>query len=169
MACAAADISRNVASALGALPGLTSTAIRTALGTSSCSSPSRFATTSLTKKLMPVALPPGNAGDQTKPDRVFADAEDDRDRRGRSFGRKGSRVAPGRGDNGHATAHEVGHERWQAIVLALQPVVLDRYILALDVAGFVEALTERNGTARIGRPAVEDRKSTRLNSSHTVI
>ena len=62
-----------------------------------------------------------------------------------------------RSDNGHATAHEVGHERWQAIVLALHPVVLDRYILALDVAGFVEALTERNGAARIGRPAVDER------------
>ena len=41
--------------------GLTSTAIRTALGTRSCRSPSRFATTSAVKKLMPVALPPGRA------------------------------------------------------------------------------------------------------------
>src|SRR6516225_1587291 len=44
MACAASGISRNVTSALGALAGLTSTAIRAALGTSSCSNSSRLAT-----------------------------------------------------------------------------------------------------------------------------
>jgi hypothetical protein len=103
-----------------------------------------------------VATRPGEARDQTVPDRVFADAEDDRDRRGRSFGREGSRGAGGRGDNGHATPDEVSYERWQAIVLALQPVVLDRHILTIDVAGFVETLTERSGTARIGRPAVDE-------------
>jgi hypothetical protein len=39
---------------------------------------------------------------------------------------------------------EVGHERWQAIVLALQPMVLDRRVLALEIAGFVESFTERS-------------------------
>ena len=42
-----------------------------------------------------VAARPGEAGDKTKLDRVFADAEDDRDRRGRSFGRDRSGVVPG--------------------------------------------------------------------------
>ena len=104
-----------------------------------------------------IAARPGKAGDQTQLDRVFADAEDDRDRRGRSFGRKRSRIG-GRGDHGHATADEVGHERRQAIVLALQPVVLDRHVLALDVAGFVEAFTERSGMAHggLGRPAADE-------------
>ena len=37
-----------------------------------------------------VSARPGEAGDKTELDRVFADAEDDRDRRGRSFGRKRS-------------------------------------------------------------------------------
>src|SRR5262249_3703248 len=37
-----------------------------------------------------------------------------------------------------------------------QPVVLDPHILTIDVAGFVETLTERSGTARIGRPAVDE-------------
>ena len=42
------------------------------------------------------------------------------------FGCKRSKVAGWRGDNGHATTHEVNHERREAIELALQPVVLHR-------------------------------------------
>jgi len=34
------------------------------------------------------------------------------------------------------------HQRRQAIVSALQPVVLDRHVLAFDVAGFVQAFAE---------------------------
>src|SRR5262245_14530960 len=103
-----------------------------------------------------VAARPGETGDQTKLDRVFADAEDDRDRHSRSFGRLGSKVAAGRGDNGDATADEVGHERRQTTVLAVQPMVLDRHILTPDEAGFVEALIERRGTARINRQAADE-------------
>ena len=42
------------------------------------------------KKIDPrqISARPGEAGDKTELDRVFADAEDDRDRRGRSFGRE---------------------------------------------------------------------------------
>src|SRR6516165_6879608 len=53
MARAASCTSRNVVSAV-AFAGLLSTATRTALGTSSCRRPSRFAVTSPLKKLMPV-------------------------------------------------------------------------------------------------------------------
>jgi hypothetical protein len=100
---------------------------------------------------------PGETGDQTQLDRVFGDAEDDRDRRGRSFGRKCSRSA-GRGDHGHATANEVSHQRWQSIELALQIMVLDRDVLALHDAGFVEAFTERSAKARggLGRPGTDE-------------
>jgi hypothetical protein len=57
------------------------------LGIGSLSSRSRLGTSSVTKKLMPVALPPGagEAGDKTKLDRVVADSEGNRDRRGCSF------------------------------------------------------------------------------------
>jgi hypothetical protein len=43
-------------------------------------------------------------------------------------------------------------------VLAIQPVVLNRYVLALDVAGFVEAFTERGDIAigGISRPNVDE-------------
>src|SRR5262249_2457017 len=55
---------------LTAFDGLRSTGTRTALGTMSCKSRSRFATTSLTKKLIPVALPPGRARLATRPSRT---------------------------------------------------------------------------------------------------
>src|SRR5262245_34484952 len=91
-------------------------------------------------------------------DGVVPDREDDRDRRGRSFGHERDRIATGRGDHRDATANEVGHERRQAIVLALQPVVLNHYVLALDVAGFVETFAERSGSARggIGRTGADE-------------
>src|SRR5262245_20995424 len=106
-----------------------------------------------------VAARPGKAGDKTKRDRVSADAEDDRDRCGRSFGRLNSSGRAGRSDNGDATADEVSHERRKAIVSDVQPIVLDHHVLPLDVAGFVEALAERSGMARggIGWPAGDKR------------
>src|SRR5262249_10819426 len=57
-------------------------------------------------------------------------------------GRKRRRIA-NRSDNADATADEVGHERRQAVVLAAEPAVLDGHVLALYVAGFGEAFTER--------------------------
>jgi hypothetical protein len=56
-----------------------------------------------------IAARPGKAGDQSQTDGVFADEEDNRGRRGRSFGRKRGRVDE-RGDHGHASPDEVSHE-----------------------------------------------------------
>jgi hypothetical protein len=92
-----------------------------------------------------VAARPGETGDETKLDRVFCDAEHDRDRRGRSFGRKRGAVA-GRGGDGHTTADQISYQSREAIELALQPVV--RHVLALDVAGFAKPLAERAHTVR---------------------
>jgi hypothetical protein len=55
------------------------------------------------------AARPGKAGDQSQADGVFADEEDNRDRRGRSFSRKRSRVDQ-RGDHGHASPDQVSYE-----------------------------------------------------------
>ena len=44
-------------------------------------------------------------------------------------------------------ADQIGHQYRQTIVLTLQPVVLDLYILALDVTGFVKAFAERGHVA----------------------
>jgi hypothetical protein len=50
------------------------------------------------------------------------------------------------------------YQRRQAIVLALQPVVLDRHVPALDLAGFAQALAERAHHVRghIGRPTANE-------------
>jgi hypothetical protein len=52
--------------------------------------------------------------------------------------------------HGHLSADQIGQQCWQAIVSALQPVVLDRYVLPFDVADFIEALAERGHIARVG-------------------
>jgi hypothetical protein len=53
------------------------------------------------KKIDPrqISAWPGEAGDKTKLDRVFADPEDNRDRRGRRFGCKRGKVAGWRGES----------------------------------------------------------------------
>src|SRR5215510_14713844 len=105
-----------------------------------------------------VAARPGKARDQTKRNGVSADAEDNRDRCGRRFGRLSSSGRAGRSDNDDATADEVSHERRQAIVSAVQPIVLDNHVLTLDVAGFAEASAERSGMASggIGPPTADE-------------
>ena len=116
---------------------------------------------------MPVALPPGRARLATRPSwtgssptpktiGIVAVA---------ALAASAGRVA-GRGDHGHLSADQIGHQCRQAIVLALQPVVLDRHVLAFDVAGFVETFAERGHIARggIGRPVVDkpDHRQRRL-------
>src|SRR5262249_20715965 len=131
IAGAACCTSRKVVSATEALDGFTRTAIRTAFGTKSCRSRSRFAVNSALKKLIPVALPPGRARLATRP-RLIGPP-----------GRQGTSGRAGCGDHGHLSADQIGHQCRQTIVLPLQPVVLDRYVLAFDVAGLVEAFAER--------------------------
>ena len=123
MARAAASTSLNVVSAFAALAGLTSTATRAAAGTSSRRSSSRFAANSSTEKIDPgqVAARPGEAGDKTKPDRVFADDEDDRDRRGCRLGRQRRQGASGRGDHGDPPANQFGRQRRQPIDIDSRP------------------------------------------------
>jgi hypothetical protein len=71
----------------------------------------------------------------------IADAEDDRNRRCCGFGSERGPLSR-RDDHGHLSTDQVSHQYRQAIVLAFQPVVLDRHVLALDVTGFVEAFPE---------------------------
>src|SRR5262249_29824322 len=42
-------------------------------------------------------------------------------------------------------ADEIGRERRQPIILIIRVTVLDRHVLALDIAGFLQALEKRNG------------------------
>src|SRR6516162_10250613 len=87
-------------------------------------------------------------GDKTECDRVFADGEHNRDCGGRRFCSKHNHCGAGSHDHGYATTDQVFHQRRQAIVLALQPVVLDRHVLPLNVAGFAKAFAERRRIAR---------------------
>src|SRR5262245_53724090 len=100
-----------------------------------------------------IAARPSKASDKTKLDGVFSNAEDDRDPCCRGFGRK-RRCSAGRGDHCNLSADQIGHQRREAIVLTIQIVVLDRYVLTFDVAGLVEAFAKRGRIAcvRIGRP-----------------
>src|SRR5262249_41365668 len=72
------------------------------------------------------------------------------------FGGDCSKIAGGCDDDGHTTTREVGHESRQAIELALQPMVLHRHVLALDVAGFVEALAEPGNKERIRQSGIDE-------------
>jgi Transposase len=91
-----------------------------------------------------IAAGPGEAGD-----RVFGDKEDDRDRRCCGFGSERGGQAY-RGDRGHLSADQIGHQCRQAIVMALQPVILDRHVLAFHGSGFVEAFAEPSHITGIG-------------------
>ena len=103
-----------------------------------------MAITSAAKKLMPVTLPPGpgEAGDKTKPDWVLGNAEDDWDRCCCIFRRERSLQAGWRGDQGYLSADQISHQGRKAIILAFKVVILDRHVLAFDIASFVEAFAE---------------------------
>ena len=138
---AASCTSANCVPANSGSLGLTSSANIPAPGTSSCSSPSPFGADSASNQLIAghVAARPVEAGDQARPDRVSAAIEDDRDRRGRRFGRQSGAEAAGRGNHGHLAADQFGRQRRQSIALPVRPTVLDRDILALDIAGFASS------------------------------
>src|SRR5215470_14919563 len=82
-----------------------------------------------------VAARPVEGGDEAKLNRIAAGYEDDRDRRSRRLGYN-CRGGVMRSDHRHLTAYQVSCEVGQSVVLLLRPAILDRYILALDVAGF---------------------------------
>ena len=132
-----------------------------AVGTSSCSSSSRFGASSTFKVVTPVRLPPGRFRLATSPscDRVDRYLEDDRNRRGRRLCRQRRRSAAGRGNHGHLTANQIGRQRRQSIVLAVRPAIFDRDVLALDIAGFASGPggTRADGMrVRVRRCAAEE-------------
>jgi len=79
-----------------------------------------------------VAPRPRKAGDKTELDWVFSGEEDDGNGLGRRLGRDCSRAAGG-DDHGDPSFQQVGRQRWQSIVVALGPAVLDGHVLALNM------------------------------------
>ena len=150
MALAAVSTSRSVVSAF-ASAGLISTAMRAALGIIWRRSSSRFAATSVTKvDARHVAARTREADTRPSADRVFRDDENDRDGRGCGFGRE-RRTASPRRDHGDLPADQFGRQGRQAIELALGPAVVDRYVLSLDIAGFLQTLVKSAQRSRTPR------------------
>src|SRR5262249_43381829 len=99
-----------------------------------------------------IAARPVETGDEAELNRVAAACEDDRDCRSRRLGCNCRRGVM-RSDHRHLTAYQIGCEVGQSVDLVLRPAILDRHILALDVAGFTNALPECGQIARtIDRP-----------------
>src|SRR4030095_3280748 len=68
------------------------------------------------------------------------------------------RFAADRDDDGDLAANEIGGQCGHSLVLALGPAVLDRDIVALDEAGFLETFAEAGDEMRewTGRSGTEE-------------
>src|SRR5262245_58083217 len=145
----AARASVILGSAFG-LVGLTSMAKCAAPGSSSCKRPSRFPPISTEADTGDVAARLVEAGDETSLDRIEAAAEDDRNGRGRGFGRECRRYEVWRDDDGYPAADQIGRQFRQPIIVIVRPEVFDGHVLALDIASFAEPFSECCG--KIGAP-----------------
>src|SRR6516165_7723697 len=96
-----------------------------------------------------VAAWPRETGNKTQFDRVLAGDENDRDGRGCCLGRQYRVVAAHRGDHGDLSPHQFRRQPGQPIDLIVGPAILDRYVLTLDIACFLQALTERGHHRRV--------------------
>ena len=67
-------------------------------------------------------------------------------------------VTSGRDDHGDLSANQFGRQRRQPIELILGPAVFDRHVLALDIAGLLQALAECAQTVRVRRQAIACRE-----------
>jgi hypothetical protein len=89
-----------------------------------------------------IAAGPVQALHPTEIDRVTADREDDRYRRGRALGGERGRRTGGRDDDRHAAAGQVGRQFRQAVILSGSPAEFDRHVLAVDKARFAQPFAE---------------------------
>src|SRR5262245_64976158 len=74
------------------------------------------------------------ARDQTEPDRVLRDKEDDRHRRGCCLCSERHRRRSSRGNHGNPSANQIGRQFRQSIEVVLGPPVRDRYVVDFRVA-----------------------------------
>jgi len=82
-----------------------------------------------------VAARSGEALHQSSLDRVVADLEDDRDRRGCAFRCAGGRRPEG-GDQINLARDEIGGHGRQPVILTRGPAVFELDVLSIDKAGF---------------------------------
>src|SRR5262249_37667863 len=83
--------------------------------------------------------------------------EYDRNRRGRRL-RRQRRRGGCRGQYGDLATNQIGGERRKSVIAAFRPAILDRHILALDIAGLLQTLMKRahHGCEAVGQSAVEE-------------
>jgi hypothetical protein len=94
-----------------------------------------------------VAAGPAQIRDEAYLNRIAGGGEDNGDRAGRSLGRE---IGRGVGDNHrNLTAHEIGGNRGQTVIMSLRPAIFDGHILALDVAAFLQAIAKRGDIEHI--------------------
>ena len=89
------------------------------------------------------------AGDKAKLDGVFADVEDNGNRRCRRLSRQRRSGALGCGDHGHRPARQFGRQPWQPIELTIRPLVFDPHVLAFNIAGILQTLVKCAQTIRV--------------------
>src|SRR5262249_32092967 len=147
---AAARTSVTVVSEIVELFGLTSTA-------KSCGSRQQFVQEPklLSRKLKVHGGDAGDvtawlveASDETSPDRVAADLEDDRNCRGRSLGRKRTWCIGRRGDDSNSALNQFGGQFGQPFKLILGPAVFDRDVPTFNEPDFAQTLSEREHQIR---------------------
>src|SRR4051812_12566105 len=90
-----------------------------------------------------IAARASNTGDEAVLYRVDANKADDRDYRGRLFGREDRTLAALCYDDIDVTRDEFGRSAWQPIVIGGSPAIFDRNVPALNVAAFGQPLTKR--------------------------
>src|SRR4051794_30192424 len=88
------------------------------------------------------------AGYQTDFDRIRPDAEDDRNGRGRGFGRKCRNRAARCGDYGHPAVYQISGQFRQPSVVIVPKAKFDRHVAALGETCFAETLTKRSDNSR---------------------
>src|SRR5260221_13706767 len=98
------------------------------------------------------------ARDEAELHGVFRAGEYDRNRLRRRLRRHRGREAAGGNDHVDFALDQLGRELRQELGLALRPAVLDRDVLAVDIAAFLEPRAERVDEVRalVGRAAVQE-------------
>src|SRR5262249_41404458 len=94
-----------------------------------------------------VAAWPIEASDETELHRIAGGGEDNGNRRNRGFYRLHSRAIGD--DHCHLTTNQLSRQRRHSVVLPARPAILDRYVLTLDIACFLQALTKRAHHRRV--------------------
>jgi len=99
---------------------------------------------------MPVVLAPVDALDDTFADRIAGAREYDRNGRSRGLDHARHRASAAGHDHRNPATHQIGRELRQCVVAAAAVPKFDSQVLALDIAGLVEALTERGQVGDLG-------------------